>query len=390
MRGGVVLAVLAWAAVAFAAEPYLPTDDAEVLEILPRSLLAGRDELTALRRRLAAVPSDADLATDVAARYLQLGNQEGDPRFYGYARAAIGPWWDAADVPPEILQLRAKLKEKEHRYDDAVADLERLLAKRPRDVQAWVEVANIRLVQGRYTEARQACDALSEFADPTQAMICRAPLQVMTGQAQQAYDAITSLVGVARRRLPGAVQWMITMQANITTALGDDERAERHFREGLANQPADMYLLRTYADFLLDQGREREVLELLGEHTSDNGVLLAAAIAARRCGEDQLAHEWQAQLESRFEEIRLRGTEPHGRFEARCALELQDDPQRALSLALANWQRQKEIPDTRNVLEAALAARDYAAAQPVVEFLAEQGTQHVVLRRLADRLERRE
>jgi len=49
-----------------------------------------------------------------------------------------------------------------------------------------------------------------------------------------------------------------------------------------------------------------------------------------------LAAKWQTQLESRFEEIRLRGSQPHGRFDARYTLELKNDPQSALTIALAN------------------------------------------------------
>ena len=167
-----------------------------------------------------------------------------------------------------------------------------------------------------------------------------------------------------------------------------DERAEQHFRDGMSNNPSDFYLMRTYADFLLDRGREEQVLQLLRENTKDNGILLRAAIAARRSGKAEQADQWLTQLESRFEEIRLRGSKPHGRFEARYALELKDDPQRALTIALANWQQQKETRDTRNVLEAAIAAKNHVAAQPVLEFLAANGTEDVVLQRLALRLER--
>ena len=40
---------------------------------------------------------------------------------------------------PAILKVRAKLKEKEHDYDQALADLELVLKQKPRDVQTWVE-----------------------------------------------------------------------------------------------------------------------------------------------------------------------------------------------------------------------------------------------------------
>jgi hypothetical protein len=114
--------------------------------------------------------------------------------------------------------------------------------------------------------------------------------------------------------------------------------------------------------------------------------LLLAAIAAHRSGQQALAAEWQAQLRSRFEETRLRGDQPHGKFEARYELELRNDPRRALTVALANWQQQRAPRDTRNVLEAAIAAKDPAAAQPALEFLKHHRTQNVVLERLARQL----
>jgi hypothetical protein len=128
-------------------------------------------------------------------------------------------------------------------------------------------------------------------------------------------------------------------------------------------------------------------LSLLHEHVSDTGVLLLVAIAARRSGEEALAAQWTAQLKRRFEETRLRGDLPHGKFEARYELELLDDPQQSLAIAEASWQQQKDPRDSRNVLEAAIAAKELDRARPVLEFLKENGTQDIELERLARRLE---
>lgn len=371
--------------VANSAEPYIPSSDAEILETLPKSLIS--DELTTLRRQLSASPTDIRLAVAVAERYLSMGNMEGDPRFYGYARAALKPWWSEQSPPAAILKLRAKLHEKEHLYDTALADLRKLLEQQPQDPQAWIEVANILRVQGKYDEAWQACDALSKFGGDVPTALCRIPLQAVTGQAAAAKESLKRILPLAKSKFPSTVQWLLTMQTKIAYALGDIDQAERYFKDGLANNPQDQYLLRDYADFLLDQNRNDEAFELLREHIKDNGILLRAAIAAKRVGENQLAKNWTSQLATRFEEIRLRGGIPHGRFEARYELELHDDPQRALVVALDNWQKQKETRDTRNVLEAAIASGDTQAAKPVVAFLAEHGTEDVILQRLVKELE---
>ena len=46
-----------------------------------------------LRARLAAQPDDLDAAVSLARRYFRLAMAEGDPRFIGYAEAALGRWW---------------------------------------------------------------------------------------------------------------------------------------------------------------------------------------------------------------------------------------------------------------------------------------------------------
>jgi tetratricopeptide (TPR) repeat protein len=381
---------IAGASIAFASEPYIPTNDSVVLETLPRTFFAGRDSLAKIRRQLAERPNDPQLAANLATRYLRMGNLDGDPRFYGHARAALRPWWEAPSPPPAILKLRAKLQEKDHDYDRALSDLHLLLSQQPRDTQALIEVANIYRVQGKYAEALQIADRLVDFSESVPIVLCRAPIRALTGRAEEAYQSLDEILPTARERFPSTVQWIVTLQADIAQALGREKEAEHHFRQGLAREPDDNHLLRAYADFLLDRDRCDEALTILRDHVSDNGILLRAAIAARRSGNKSLAADWQSELENRFEEIRLRGSEPHGRYEARCALELQNNPQRALELALANWRRQKESRDTRNLLESALAAKQPAAANAAVEFITASGNQDVVLGKLVRQLERQE
>ena len=57
-----------------------------------------------------------------------------------------------------------------------------------------------------------------------------------------------------------------------------------------------------------------------------------------------------------------------------------------MQLAQQNWAIQKEVPDMRIVLEAALAARNYAAAQPVLAWIAAHGVEDVALQRLVRQL----
>ena len=173
-------------------QPFTPASDDEVLLVLPKSFLATRNELSDLRDQLNAKPDDPELAVaDVASKYLALGNRSGDPRFYGYARAAINRWWET-DATPQILEIRAKLKEKDHLYDDALKDLKsaKALASKAQvgsnfKSDVLLRIGNIYRVQGRYDDGMKIGDQIQTNSGDIAAALSRAPIMAQTGQAQK-------------------------------------------------------------------------------------------------------------------------------------------------------------------------------------------------------------
>ncbi len=104
------LAILAISGAVMGA-PFRPADPATVLERLPyRPADPHVRELARLRAQLALQPDNLRLAVQLAYRYYQLVSAEGDPRYIGYAQAALQPWWTMPSPPPEVLVLRASLK----------------------------------------------------------------------------------------------------------------------------------------------------------------------------------------------------------------------------------------------------------------------------------------
>ena len=147
----------------------------------------------------------------------------------------------------------------------------------------------------------------------------------------------------------------------------------------------DGYLLAAYADFLLDRGRPAEVLVLLKDKERSDLLLLRLALAAKAAGAPGLA-AWSSDLAARFDAARLRGDTVHQKEESRFALGLKGDKARALTLARENYAVQRECADARILLEAALAAGQPQAAEPVLKWMAESQVESVVLRGLAARL----
>jgi Tfp pilus assembly protein PilF len=385
VRSALVWLAVAAAPVGGAAEPFVPNDDDEVLERVAAARDPAMRELAARRARLAEQPAHLDLALPLASAYVALGRSEGDPRYEGYAEAALAPWWDLAEPPIPVLILRASLRQRRHDFDSALADLERALARSPGHPQALLTKATILGVQGKPAEALDSCADLAGNVEMLVEAACAAGAYGLGGRARDGYR----LLEEALERSPGAEPmlriWAGTILAELAEQLGDARAAGKYFREALALGQPDPYLLGAYADFLLDQERPAEVVALLEVETRIDPLLLRLALAEERLGATA-REEHVALLQARFEAARRRGDRAHLREEARFTLHLLDRPALALELALANWATQREPADARVLLEAALAAGDAAAARPVLDWLAQTGLRHVRIQALVDRL----
>jgi len=99
--------------------PFVPTDDGEVLERLPDRNTAQYRELKRLQAAAAAAPSHVAEAIALANAYYRISRTEGDPRFLGYAQAALMPWWKDVQAPTAVLVMRATILQSNHEFDRA-------------------------------------------------------------------------------------------------------------------------------------------------------------------------------------------------------------------------------------------------------------------------------
>ncbi|MBI2312028.1 MAG: hypothetical protein HYU77_05945 [Betaproteobacteria bacterium] len=379
------LALLAWAAAAPAA-PYLPRDDAQVLERLPvRAGDPAWREVRRLRQELSRNTQDLGVALTLAERYYGLALAEGDPRYIGYAQSALKPWWDAADAPAGALLLRATLRQYLHDFDGAIADLDRALAKDSRNGAAWFQRAVIHIVQARYPDARRDCEGMRGLYADLMVLGCAATVEALSGGAEAAYAGLRRALDAAPAATPTQRLWVLTRLAEIADRLGLPAEADRHFRQALAVGIRDNYLLAVYAEFLLDQNRPAEVVALLKGHERSDVLLVRLALAEKAMGLRQAAgHE--ATIRARFDAARLRGDKLHLQDEARFTLQFLKRPKEALKLAQENYLTQREPGDARMLMEAALGAGDPRAAKPALDWLANARHEDVYIRRLAEQL----
>ena len=366
------------------AAPYTPQNDAQVLERLPARADDPRMRgIAELRRQLARSPQDADLAVSLAQRYFEQAAAEGDPRYIGYAQAALAPWWLQAEPPVEVRVERAVILQFTHRFAEALADLRAAVDEEPDNAQAWAWIAAIQMVQTQYAKAREACQRMAPNTSVLIATACVAAVDAHTGQAAAA--AISLNAALIQPAPPEEQLWALSRLAETLERLGDAAGAEAAYRRGLALAVPDVYLLAAYADFLLDQGRAAEVLLLLKGKARADVLLLRLALAAKATASPE-SKGWQADLAARFAAARLRGDSTHLKEEARFVLALQGDAAKALKLATENYAVQREPADARILLEAAVAARQPEAAAPVLAWMRDSKIESRALAALAGRL----
>jgi Tfp pilus assembly protein PilF len=379
-------ALLGLAAMPAQAAPRVPFHDREVLERLP---LRPRDpaaaELRGLRAAAAAAPADPAAAAPLARRYFALAMSEGDPRYVGYAQAALAPWAGANAAAAELLVLRALLRQYRHDFEGALADLALAVQRDPQNEEAHAWRAAIHMVRADYPAAALECAALAPLTEELQATGCSAYVEATTGRTRAAYARLFGALERAPQAGATARLWANTRLAEMSARLGDAAAAERHFKSALALGLNDNFLLAAYADFLLEQRQPREVVALLKDWTRSDTLLLRLALAERDLGLPEAARHARI-LGERFAAEAQRAERLHLAEEARYLLELRGDAEAALAAAAENWKSQREPRDALILLEAARAARNPAAAAPALEWLARTGFEHARMRRLAAEL----
>jgi tetratricopeptide (TPR) repeat protein len=390
-RAATALLLLLIAAPILAASntPFTPSRDNMVLEHVARSS-AVTEAFRRLQQAAHAEPNSLPPALAFSRAAIALGNEEGDPRYFGYAQSALAPWWDALKSPSEVLLLKATILQWQHQFDRASEGLAAVIAADGAGVsQAHLTRATLELVQGDPAAARHDCVALIDHVETLIAATCIASANALTGRAATIETSLRNAISQSRDASPEALLWAWTEVAEIADRLGESEAAGGAYANALAIMQKrghrDPYLLAAYADYLLDRGKEAEVVQLLGDLSRLDNLLLRLALAENALGQRGDAAmrakslEHGNDLQRRFDETRQRGDFVHQREEAIYLLKLRHAPEQALAAAEENWRRQRELIDARVLLESASAAHDTRAEGEVAEWLHRLGIEDVRL-----------
>ena len=375
----ILLFVLAaWSGVGAQASVVNPLSDDEVIEVLP-AVSGSRAEIRNLRRTLAADPRDARSAVKLAQLYLNQARTQGDPRFVGQALALLGAWPQSDTAPDEVLLMLATLQQFLHDFDTSASNLERLVKRNPRHAQAWLTLATVRRVQGRYADSERACKGVAAAGAAAYAGACQAENASLRGDFVGARAALTRLLADTRLQAPSIRNWLLTTLAESEARAGRNTQAEAAYRQAL-QAAADGYTSLSFADFLMTQNRFADASRQLQNQPRTDAVLLRLAIA----GVNTHSKEAAADVNELRERMALAMLRPearttHAREYAMFALWIDNQPREALELAKENVRHQREPLDVLLLAQAAAASQDAAARRDAVSLASEIGLRDVRL-----------
>jgi hypothetical protein len=352
------------------AAPFTPANDGDIVERLPLSATdPSARRLQSLRKQLEAKPDDMALRIEIARRYFDLSMAQGDPRYVGYASAALAPLDKAAPASnASYWQIKGMLQQYSHNFDGALASLDKASVADPKSPDAMAWRAAIQMVQANYPKAQAECNALTPLTTPLFAAGCTQYIRATTGELQSAFDTLNVAVKAEPNAAPELMLWELTRLAEMANRLKRFDEADAYFKQALKLGVTDQFLLGAYADFLLQQKKPEAVITLLADWERSDILLLRLALAGKATNHKKAA-DWASNLRDRFVEAAKRGDRLHEQEAARFELDIENNPKKALALAANNYKLQKEPRDAEVLMRCALAAKDTAAAEPALTWL---------------------
>ena len=355
----------------------IPTRDDEVVEVLP-AMAGARAELLLLLRAVAANPLDTASAVTLSRLYLDQARSGEDPRFAGRALALFRPWPDLAKAPDDVTLMTATLQQYVHEFDSAALNLEQLVRRSPGNAQAWLTLAMVRRVQGRYQASERACEAVAVAGADLYARACKAENASLRGDFAGARDALDSLLADPRASA-GTRNWLLTTLAESEARAGLAPAAELAYREAIRAQPDGSTAL-PFSDFLIELGRYSDALLTLAGQSRTDTVLLRVAIAgvmSKSPGSRDDVRELRERMA--LANLRPDTRSTHAREQAMFALWIDRNSQRALDFARENIRHQREPLDVLIFARAAAASKDVDAARALDSLVNEMGFRDVRL-----------
>ena len=299
-----------------------------------------------------------EMSLALARDYLQQAVDGGDARYVGYAAAVLQPW-SAARGPAELSLTRADIYARQHLFDKARAELDAVPAGSAKVPERLLRQALIAHATGAISEGHRHCRALHEIRPGLPSATCLGLSESLSGNARRGFARISRALAKRQRLDPSTYVWVLHAQAEIAARLGQAKTSAELLQQALAVAPGHDPALAALADVWLRLGKNQAVVHLLAPFRDRDRQLLRFVIARRRSAAlspTRFLRDLEDELEARLAASRRR-EEPQLAVEARYALSVTGDFQRAARLGLAAWNGERTVANAILATHAATANR---------------------------------
>jgi tetratricopeptide (TPR) repeat protein len=353
-----------------AAERFRPVAPEYVVLRVPAR--ATNDPIAILERRHSQQPEDQRVVAELAGLYVQRARTQREARFFGRAEVLLQPWVVRADASAATLRVQADILQNRHDFAGALKLLDVAIERDSRDVGARLMRASVYLVEGRAMEARRDCAVVLAAGESAAGTACLAQVLGDTGKLAQAESLLKDLQSRGDDLSADMRGWVAWLQADFADRRGDARRSEMFLREALQATPFNEGVRSALADVLIARGALREAVAVVDVPAPSLGLLARRARAQKALGESSL-EVTREQISDLLNLASRRGERPHLREEALIAMEVDGDLERALSLAKANFEVQRETLDARLLTRAARARGDREGLDIVARWMRDTG-----------------
>ena len=364
------------AAPAAAQERFLPSASTVVLSSSVHAQGGRQAALRTLDLAWRAQPQDLNAALPYARAVFTLGLTEGDLRWFGSAKAALAPWWTAADLPADGYFLRGLIKQGFHDFDAGLKDIERAIALEPRRAEFWSWRFALHLLRADMEGARQDTEEIARLFGAQEADVYRAVLLYRTGQPLPAVQILTRAIRLPDNQDASSQDWLGFHLGEAYRVAGQPAQAIALWSQRLKASPQSHLIRLSLAELFNQQGQYAQA-KTTALHKADMGsltdALLMQALLASRGLKDPDEARLASQMGARLQSQALRQESLIERPKLIHQIAYGQDVAAGLALSIENWRLQKEPPDAVLFAQAALALGQAKAAEPVLVWAKKTG-----------------
>ena len=368
-----------------AQERFLPADSTVVLSTSVHAQRGLNGSLRALDQAWRAQPNDLDVSLAYARAVFILGLAEGDLRWFGSAKAAITPWWQAIELPADGYFVRGLIKQGFHEFDAGLQDINQATAKEQRRAEFWSWRFALHLLLADMTAARQDIDEMTRLFGSEEAHVYRAVLLYRTGQPQTAIAMLQNALSAPRFQDASSQDWLSFHLGEAHRVAGQPKLAVATWEKQLKASPQSHLIRLSLAEMLNKLGQHRQAKAIAITNAATDALLVQALLAMRGL-KDPNEFRLASQIDARLESQALRQESLIERPQLIYLIAYGKDVSAGLALSIINWQLQKEPPDAVLFIQAALALNQPRAAAPVVAWAEQSGYSDPQLTPLIEKL----